>query len=228
MRMRRKKNLDRKLADVQSVLISPVREEMDFKKDASKKEYLDYENIFENKNPVRLEIGCGKGRFAVLSALKYPDINFIAMEKSANVIYEGCALAKERGLSNIKFMNADARLIEKYFPPHSIDRIYLNFSCPYPKKAHEGRRLTNPEFLARYREILSPSGEIFQKTDNIDFFEYSLQSFKSSGFKIEYLTRNLHGEIPAEENIETEYERKFSSAGVPICALSAAPEDYGR
>ena len=170
MRMRRKKHLDDKLAGVSDYLISPCCKQKDLRIAVLEKEYFDFYSIFGNSNPVHLEIGCGKGRFAVLCAEAHQENNFLALEKSANVIYEGCVLAKNKGLNNIRFVNMDARLLPKYFAPHSVEHIYLNFSCPYPKKTYAARRLTHPSFLSFYRDILICGGKIYQKTDNIDFF----------------------------------------------------------
>ena len=213
--MRRKKNLEEKLLSVSDILLIPDCQEKDIRKAISNKEYIDFPKLFGNNNPVHLEIGCGKGRFSIDSATLNPNINYVAMEISANVIYEGCAAAQKKALKNLKFINLDAKLILKYFPPSSIDKIYLNFSCPYPKKPYANRRLTNPKFLEYYDEILKPFGKIQQKTDNVGLYEYSLLSYKECGYEIEFSTNDLHKDRP-EGNIMTEYEKTFSEKGFTI------------
>ena len=220
MRMRRKKNLEEKLMGVNDVLLIPACSQKDTRAAVQQKEFLNLSKLFGNNHPVHLEIGCGKGRFAVIFAMRHPEINLIALEKSANVVYEGCVHAQQQAMTNLKFINMDAKLLTKYFAPSSIARIYLNFSCPYPKNTYQSRRLTHPCFLSLYKDILAPGGTLFQKTDNVAFFEYSLNSLISNWFTIELSTRDLH-RCSVQENIETEYERKFVSQGCKICALTA-------
>ena len=148
----------------------------------------------ENK-PLHLEIGCGKGAFIL-------------------------ELARE-GLGNVLFLNADAAKLAEYFAPGEIDRIYLNFSDPWPKSRHAKRRLTAPGFLAVYREILKEGGYIRQKTDNVLLFESSLESYAECGWRCEDICRDLHNSPWAEENILTEYEINFSGKGLTINAVTA-------
>lgn len=173
-----------------------------------------YHELFGNENPIYIEIGTGKGTFIVENAKKYPNINFIGIEKFDSVMVKTLEKAEKTGLSNLKLIRMDATEIECVFD-HEIDLIYLNFSDPWPKKRHAHRRLTSPIFLNRYSSLFRGNIVIELKTDNRHFFEYSLMSFNSAHFKIEMISLNLHEEEEIE-NIETEYEVKFSSKGFPI------------
>ena len=152
--MRKKKHLEEKLSTLTNLIdIPPVTE--DYRTYVIKKEYFDYNKLFNNTNPVHMEIGCGKGQFMLELALRNPDINYIAVEVNRNVICDACKKAQEAGLKNVVFLHCGAEILTKYIKPASIDRLYLNFSCPFPKKAYENRRLTYISFLNIYKEILS-------------------------------------------------------------------------
>ncbi|MGN1114174.1 MAG: tRNA (guanosine(46)-N7)-methyltransferase TrmB [Oscillospiraceae bacterium] len=219
MRMRRKKNLEKRLEDCGSKIIYMNRENRNFEvKDTE--EIIDFEKLFGNNNPVHMEIGCGKGRFAREIAKLNPDINFIAVEKSSNVIVEAAEKAIEENIPNLYFLRGGAEYLECYIPEHSISRIYLNFSCPFQKKSYAGHRLTHRKFLAIYDKLLIEHGEIHQKTDNQQLFEFSIEEFSQSGYKLKNVTFDLHNS-GFEGNIQTEYETRFAEQGLPIYRLEA-------
>ena len=219
--MRRKKNLDDRIEKCYSGLLLKVNdEEKNSLVDTGESEYINYEEIFGNKNPVMLEIGCGKGRFAIEFAKQNENINLIAVEKSKNVLVQACETAEKQNVKNLRFMAIGAEYLERYFPKNSIERIYLNFSCPYPKKSYQNRRLTNRRFLNIYENILRPHGQIHQKTDNVMLFDYSIDEFTFCGYTLENVTRDLHNS-GFVGNIMTEYEEKFSKEGKTICRLEA-------
>ena len=181
----------------------------------------DYENykgnfksIFKNNNPIHLEIGTGKGDFIIGMALKYPDINFIGVEKYASVLYKLIGKLKDKTIPNLKIIMMDAADIENIFD-HEIDTLYLNFSDPWPKERHYKRRLTSTEFLKRYENIFIGDNHIIQKTDNRGLFEFSIKEFVNNNYKIDDISLNLHEDNP-KDNVETEYEHKFSQKGNPI------------
>ena len=178
--------------------------------------------IFKNDNPLHIEIGMGKGRFIMELAAKNPDINYIGMEMYSSVIYRGIQKyeAEENPPRNLVFLCFDATDITEVFDTEEIDRIYLNFSDPWPKDRHAKRRLTSDRFLKKYDVILNKSGHVEFKTDNVDLFDFSVDSVKENGWNIDGLTRDLHhDDVMNKGNIMTEYEQKFSEAGNPICKL---------
>jgi len=219
MRMRKKKYLDERLAECDNI-IKLFSDDRNFLTAIEKKEYIDFEELFGNSNPVVLEVGCGKGKFACELAKQNPDINILAMEKVANVIVAASENAKREGLTNVIFLHGGAEYLEKFIKPESIERIYLNFSCPYPKKSYDNHRLTNVRFLKSYKVILKKGAEIHQKTDNMHFFEYSIEQFTGYGFSLKNVSLDLHNS-DFEGNIETEYEHRFASQGMPIYRLEA-------
>lgn len=172
--------------------------------------------LFGNDNPIRIEIGCGKGDFIVGTAAKEPDVNFLAVEKVSDVLMLAAEKVKRSELKNIRVCCVDAKELEEIFPEGSIDRIYLNFSDPWPKSRHEKRRLTYRSFLVIYKKILKKGGAIHFKTDNRGLFDFSLEEFKEFGMRMEKLTFDLHNSEYMEGNVMTEYEKRFSSMGVPI------------
>ncbi len=219
MRMRRKKHLDEKLAACTNLIVMPPVTK-DYRLELQEKAYLDLADLFRNPNPVQMEIGCGKGKFICELAKQTPQINYIAVEVNPNVLCSACCLAIEQGIKNVVFIKCGAEVLPKYIRPGAVERIYLNFSCPFPKKAYENRRLTNIRFLELYKQILSATGEIHQKTDNMHFFEYSLEQYSLAGFKLKNVSLDLHGS-GMENNIVTEYEKKFSEQGFRIYRLEA-------
>ena len=174
------------------------------------------QTLFGNDNPIRIEIGCGKGDFIVGTAAKEPDVNFLAVEKVSDVLVIAAEKVKNSGLSNVRVCCVDAKELEEIFPEGSIDRIYLNFSDPWPKARHEKRRLTYRTFLAIYKKILKKDGAIHFKTDNRGLFDFSLEEFKEFGMRMEKLTFDLHNSEYMEGNVMTEYEKRFSEMGFPI------------
>lgn len=219
MRMRKKKHLEERLANC-SNFITLRSDDCNFQTAIEKKEYLDTEALFGNSNPVVLEVGCGKGGFACELAKREPNVNVLALEKCANVVVIAAENAQKNNINNLKFLHVGAEYLEKYLKPDSIERIYLNFSCPYPKRAYENHRLTNPRFLKSYEVILKKGAEIHQKTDNMHFFEYSIEQLTGYGFSLKNISLDLHNS-DFEGNIETEYEHRFSSMGMPIYRLEA-------
>lgn len=220
MRMRKKKNLEPRLAAVADYLLDASSDDPNAKTAVLVKEYYDYEEIFGNDHPVYLEIGCGKGQFIAELAAREPEHNFIAVEKVSNVIVMAAERAKEAGLTNVKFALCGAEYLPKFIPEQSIAGLYLNFSCPYPKNTYANHRLTNPRFLGIYKELLAPGAEICQKTDNMHFFEYSIEQFTRCGYMLKNISLDLHNS-DFEGNIVTEYEQRFSSQGFPIYRLEA-------
>ena len=220
--MRRKARLNERLAacvESGKLLILNV-EDRHFQRAVEEKEYIDFGAVFGNDNPVVLEIGAGKGQFCCELAMREPDINIIAVEKSSNVIVDAAEKAIELNLPNLILVRCDAEYLEKYIPAGTITRIYLNFSCPFPKKSYAPHRLTHHKFLEIYKKLLAPGAEIHQKTDNRQFFEFSLEEFSQSGFMLKNISLDLHAS-DFEGNIETEYEKRFSEQGMPIYRLEA-------
>ena len=177
-----------------------------------------YHEYFKNDNPIHLEIGMGKGDFIIANALKYPNINFIGLEKFDSVIVRALEKAEELDINNLIMIRADARFIDEIFS-HEIDTIYLNFSDPWPKDRHHIRRLTSDNFLKKYESIFEGDKKIIQKTDNRKLFEYSLKQYVLNDYKIEDISLDLHHD-DITDNIETEYEHKFSLKGNPIYKVS--------
>lgn len=179
--------------------------------------------VFPQKQPLHLEIGCGKGSFACGMAALHPDIDLVAMERVPDV----ACLALEKAVrcadtrpDNLRFLIGNAKDLTEYFPPHSIDCIYLNFSDPWPKAGHAKRRLTHRLFLESYRTLLKPGGILRLKTDNAGLFDFSLAEFEACGLSISDLTRDLHQSPLNEGNVMTEYEKSFSEKGFPIHAVT--------
>ena len=220
MRMRKKKYLDERLEAVSDILFISNLEDRNFNTASKKKEFIDFDNWFHLSSPYMLEIGCGKGGFALEFARRNPNINLIAVEKDANVIVSACEKVKESGIKNVRFIKCSAEYLPKYIKPHSINRIFLNFSCPFPKSKYAAHRLTHPRFLEIYKELMSKGAEIHQKTDNMGLFEFSIESLSGSGFALKNVSLDLHNSS-FEGNIETEYEHKFASLGLPIYRLEA-------
>lgn len=220
MRMRKKKYLDERVDAVSEYIFEIKSEEKDFNKAIIEKELFDYSELFGNDNPVRMEIGCGKGQFIFELAQRYPEINFIAVEKVKNVIVSAAEKANSIGLKNVCFVCGSAEYLPKYIPEKSIELIYLNFSCPFPKERYAKHRLTHRNFLSIYNKLLKDGGEIHQKTDNMHFFEFSIEEFSAAGYKLENVSLDLHNSS-FEGNIVTEYEKRFSDLGQPIYRLEA-------
>ena len=181
-----------------------------------------WSNVFKNNNPIYVEIGMGKGKFIIENAIKYPNINFIGIEKYDSVVAK-CLPKIPEGLDNLKILRMDALNIDKVFLKE-IDRIYLNFSDPWPKVRHSLRRLSSKVFLKKYDSIFKNDKEICMRTDNRDLFVYSLLSFSEYGYVLRKLSLDLHGE-DIDNLITTEYEDKFSDKGMPIYAVVVDKKD---
>ncbi len=200
MRLRRKPHIDEKLqafadfvtarADVQPIV-----------KDATRELYV--------------ELGTGKGDFIAAIAERNPQINFIGLEVEATVVLAAARKVRDKNLTNVRLIVFDAENIAELFAEHAVDRLYINFCDPWPKKRHAKRRLTHVRFLELYKKILKPGGEIYFKTDNRGLFDFSLEQFALAGIDVRDVTNDLHAAEPPD-NIRTEYETRFSAAGVPI------------
>ena len=220
MRMRKKKNLTERLDAVKDYIYISESEDRNFKTAVNNKDYIDFNAWFGKDAPLFLEVGCGKGRFACEYAAAHPEINLIAVEKEANVIVAACELAKNMRLNNVKFIKCSAEYLERHIKPNSIERIFLNFSCPFPKNTYASHRLTHKNFLEIYKRIIKSGAEIHQKTDNMHFFEFSIEQFTNNGFALKNVSLDLHNSN-FEGNIMTEYEQKFVTQGLPIYRLEA-------
>ena len=171
MRMRRKRNLDQRLADCKDKLFEIITDELNFEKAIQNKEYIDFDKIFGNDNPTVLEIGCGKGKFACEYAKAHPEQNVIAVEKYGNVIVEACERAIKDGIDNLYFIKGNAEYLPKYIKDGSVERIFLNFSCPFPKNKYAIHRLTHrPLSLNIYRRSCCARAAKFTKKQTICTF----------------------------------------------------------
>ena len=189
-----------------------------------------WKKVFGNAHPVHIEIGMGKGQFLLTLARRNPEINYIGIERYSSVLlravekYEKLSADMQKPLPNIRFICMDAREITEVFAPGEVEKIYLNFSDPWPKARHARRRLTSSDFLALYDQTLTSDGTVEFKTDNRVLFDFSVEEVKASSlFELTGLTYDLHHDSSMNAgNIMTEYEEKFSSAGGAICKLVAA------
>ena len=180
-----------------------------------------WNELFGNNNPLHIEIGCGKGQFMSTLAKLNPGINYIAIEKFDSVLLRCLEKIINDDIPNLKIAVMDAAVLGTYFADDEVDRIYLNFSDPWPKSHHAKRRLTSPLFLDLYKHVLKDEGEIHFKTDNRGLFEYSLESFNNNGFKLSHISLDLHKDTEKyPDNITTEFEDKWSKLG-PIYRLEA-------
>ena len=175
-----------------------------------------WKGLFGNANPIHIEIGMGKGQFLMSLASQNPDINYVGIERVPTVLYKALKKQEELKLPNLRLMAFNADEINEVFEKDEVERIYLNFSDPWPKDRHALRRLTSPRFLKLYNEFLKSDGFIEFKTDNRSLFDYSIEAAVEAGWKTRDITYDLHNSEYAEGNIMTEYEEKFSSMGVPI------------
>ena len=209
MRLRNVKNKDEIMKNSTLLIENPSEYKGNWKK------------IFNNNNPIHIEIGMGKGDFIMEKANRYPNINFIGIEKFDSVIARAIEKIEGQDIipNNLKLIRIDAKLIEEIFV-NEIDKIYLNFSDPWPKKRHSERRLTSSTFLRKYESIFKKNFEIIMKTDNISLFEYSLESFSKNGYILEKVSLDLHNS-DIENNIMTEYEKKFVEKNIKINYLVA-------
>jgi tRNA (guanine-N7-)-methyltransferase len=182
-----------------------------------------WREFFGNSNPLHIEIGTGKGQFIIKLAEQNPDINYIGIEKFSSVLIRAVEKQEKMELPNLVFLRFDAEDIEEIFAEGEVDRIYLNFSDPWPKDRHAKRRLTSTRFLARYEKFINPKGYVAFKTDNRALFDFSLEQVQEAGWELRDVTYDLHNSEFNEGNIMTEYEERFSAMGNPICRLVALP-----
>ena len=208
MRLRKVKNASVKLEANQKYFIPDGK--------AYKGKWLE---VFNNQNPLHIEIGCGKGQFIKELATLNPDINYLAIEKYDSVLLRALEKVESLDLPNLRLVLIDATNILEYFEKAEVNRIYINFSDPWPKNHHSKRRLTAPSFLENYDYILAADGTIFQKTDNRHLFEFSLATFNACGWVFERISLDLHKDEDIF-NIQTEFEEKWSKLG-PIYYLEA-------
>ncbi len=189
----------------------------------------DWGALFPVRQPIHLEVGMGKGRFLMDMARIHPDVNYVGMEMYSSVLLRAVQKMEEltaagNELPNLVFVRTDARLLPEIFAPEEAERIYLNFSDPWPKARYAKRRLTSRRFLALYERILAPEGHVEFKTDNRELFDFSLEEIKETGWKLLACTFDLHHDPAMNEgNVMTEYEERFSSRGNPIFKLVCAP-----
>lgn len=180
-----------------------------------------WNKLFKNNNPIYIEIGMGKGKFIIENAKKYPNINFIGIERFDSILAK--ALPKiDDDINNLLIIRMNALEIDEVFDKE-IDRIYLNFSDPWPKVRHSMRRLSSRVFLEKYDKIFKGEKNIYLRTDNRDLFTFSLESFSQYGYVLHDINLNLH-EIDQPDIITTEYEDKFVEAGLPIYQVVATKE----
>ena len=177
--------------------------------------------VFGNDHPIHIEVGMGKGQFIIEMAKRNPEINYIGIEKYSSVLVRAVEKLEDFEQNNLRLIRMDAENIEEVFDKDEVDRIYLNFSDPWPKDRHAKRRLTSSRFLGLYDQILADGGIVEFKTDNQPLFDFSLESVKESGWTLLMQTRDLHHSEFAEGNVMTEYEAKFSAMGNPIYKLEA-------
>ena len=209
MRLRKIKNIQEKIKQFDGIIV------FDAKNHKGK-----WKEKFKNDNPIYLEIGTGKGNFIIKNATLNPNINFIGCEISDTVIYK--AAKKVEGLSNLLLINEDANNLLEIFSDKEIEKIFLNFSDPWPKSRHERRRLTSPDFLKMYKQALVDNGIIEMKSDNRRLFEYSIIKFNEQKWDFLELNLNLHQEDNKstkemiDQIVTTEYEEKFKALGEPI------------
>lgn len=190
------------------------------------KKYIgSWQTVFGNDHKIHIEIGMGKGKFIIENARRYPDINFIGIEKFDSVIVRAIEKLEQRGeaLPNLKLIRMDALEIAEVFQ-NEIDTIYLNFSDPWPKKRHQNRRLSSPIFLKKYDSLFQNDKKIIMKTDNRHLFEYSVVSIANYGYQLEELSFDLYQDN-VKDNIPTEYEERFANKGFNIYRMVASKKD---
>ncbi|MCI9466059.1 MAG: tRNA (guanosine(46)-N7)-methyltransferase TrmB [Ruminiclostridium sp.] len=221
MRMRRKKNLQPRMERCSPWLI---QDPADLRGN--------WRSLKAGAVELRLELGCGKGRFTCQTAAAHPEVLFVAVERVPDAMVMAMERARELELNNVFFVDADAADLTKFFAPDEVDLIYINFCDPWPSNRHAKRRLTHRDFLLHYRSVLKEGGEIQFKTDNAPLFAFSLMQFPKAGYRLEQVTRDLHAQ--GIQGIMTDYEEKFHNLGTKInrCvgvkeALPPAAQDSG-
>lgn len=212
MRVRKKKSGDARFLAQKNITLEYDREHC---------EKIDLKEIFPGYSHFRMEIGCGKGNFILGEAEKHPDTAFIAVEKVRDVIIFAMEKVAAAKLSNVRFLSADAEILDKLFDENTFEKIYINFCDPWPKARHAKRRLTYRKFLEKFKPLLCDDGCIAFKTDNRALFDFSLEEFPAAGFDMRDITYDLHESEWAKDNIMTEYEKNFSEKGFKINRLVA-------
>lgn len=183
-----------------------------------------WKEYFGNTNPLHIEIGMGKGQFIMALAEANPDINYLGIEKYSSVLLRALEKQEIVNLPNLRFLRLDAEYTPDVFDCGEVDRIYLNFSDPWPKDRHAHRRLTSDRFLNRYTQFLNTDGGYVQfKTDNRDLFDFSLETARACRWDLSEVSFDLHNSEYEEGNIHTEYEDRFAALGKPICRLIMSP-----
>lgn len=177
-----------------------------------------WKSFFGNENEIHIEIGMGKGKFLFTLASLHPDINYIGIEKYSTVLLRAIQKMEQEPLPNLLFIRMDAEVLTEIFAAGEVERIYLNFSDPWPKERHAKRRLPSREFLARYDRILKKDGRLEFKTDSRELFAFALSEVEDSKWHLDACTHDLHHDTEMmRENVMTEYEERFSSKGNKIC-----------
>lgn len=217
-RMRKKRHFDERMSATQKWLLARGANGILNMKEAAEnyRALIDYRAVFGNDNPVDLEIGCGKGGFVCELARRNPDRNYIALEMVSNVVISAMENAAKFGVENVRFLNIRAECLPCYIPENSVENVYLNFSTPLPKLGYVTQRLTYRGFLELYKKLLTDNGKIIQKTDNRDFFDFSLDEYRAVGLELSELSYDLHENGNPEWNIVTEYEQRWVDSGLPI------------
>ncbi len=184
-----------------------------------------WNTVFGNDNPVHIEIGMGKGQFIMTLAARNPEINYVGIEKYSSVLLRALEKQEQEELPNIYFIRMEAEYIADVFGEGEVDRIYLNFSDPWPKDRHAKRRLTSQAFLDRYEKLLKRDGHVIFKTDNRELFDFSMeQAEQAPRWKILNYTYDLHHSEYVQGNVMTEYETRFVEKGNAICRMELARE----
>ena len=203
MRMRRKKNLGPRMEACAAWQIKDPKALRG-----------NWRSLMPGAKELRLELGCGKGRFTCQTAAANPEILFVAVERVPDAMVMAMEKARDMGLTNVFYVDADSALLPEFFAPEEVDLIYINFCDPWPPKRHAKRRLTHRNFLKLYREVLKEKGQIHFKTDNAPLFEFSVLEFPEAGYDLEEVTRDLHANGVC--GIMTDYEEKFHNLGTKI------------
>lgn len=213
MRMRKKKNLVPRMERCAALLV-PDPYSMRGQ----------WRSLMPDARELRVELGCGKGRFTAQTAAAEPDVLFVAIEVVPDAMVVAMERCRAEGLPNVFFVDANADQLPAFFEPGEVNRIYVNFCDPWPSNRHAKRRLTHGNFLRLYRRVLNPGGQIHFKTDNVPLFEFSVEEFPQFGFTLSEVTRDLHGNGPV--GVMTDYEEKFHQLGTPINRLVATMAEW--
>ncbi|MBE6908464.1 MAG: tRNA (guanosine(46)-N7)-methyltransferase TrmB [Ruminococcaceae bacterium] len=213
MRMRKKKNL---IPRMERCEVYQIKDPYDRRGN--------WRELMPGARELRVELGCGKGRFTVETAKAEPDVLFIAVEKVPDAMVVAMERAAREGIENVRFIDADVNQLPEFFESSEVDRIYINFCDPWPKSNQAKRRLTHGNFLRLYRRVLVPEGQIWFKSDNEKLFAFSVEEIPQFGFALSEVTDDLHADGP--RGVMTDYEAKFYAEGVPIHRLVATMQPW--